>query len=367
MNTNGKVFRNLFVAPRAYLACPLGRHFYYLTLSFCRFSLQNRKEVKPCYISHRPIETSKSFPTLKLLYVNSIIFFKQLLGDLKMKVFSLVKNFLVCLCYKHPCPVSSVRALELSGKCLLPGFEKVLGLLKKAGVAYLSIVRICQKRFATHVYANLLSRFKQWFGGNIVAGETDKPFAGRVFSDSYGFNVTFNGSMKNYLKSTNFGDGKVFSFKPPSCLFKGKTIIPIISLKSRIAHFFTGLDPSKESLKGPIHSLYYVLKALGGDFIEFGKGLFKVGELFLLSVGSDGLLVEFPDIPSLLKAKIVENAAEVKNFLGFGKGILIGFNSVFKSFLHFVSLKRILSQKRSFVKKNQRLISPLLKQRVLRR
>jgi len=132
MDTNREVFRNFPATSTADLTCTFSWHFYYLSPSFFRFGFQNRKEVKPRYIPHRPIESSKRFPAIKFFYTNNIVFFKQLIGSFKMKVFPLVKNLLMNFSNKYFSFLSSDRTFFLSRKQAQREFGKTLTLSERS-------------------------------------------------------------------------------------------------------------------------------------------------------------------------------------------------------------------------------------------
>ena len=162
MDTNGKVFRNSASTLGTKLSCIFGRNFDYFSSSFRRFEVEYIKKLKPSYISHRPIETVITIPRVHLFNTDSIILFKKLISNLKMKIPSLVSNPLIGFGNKYPRLLSSVRTFNSTRKPLLPHSKNILGFLKEVGVFYPFIFRGSEETLTANINTNYLASLRKW-------------------------------------------------------------------------------------------------------------------------------------------------------------------------------------------------------------
>ena len=337
MNTDAKVFRNSSLTLGAELRCILGWDFNYQTTSLFRFAPEYIEEPKPGYISHRPVESMIIIPGAHLLNENGVIVPKQLVGNLKMKISSLVIDLLVNLGNQYPCFVSSVRTFNSARKSSLPHSEYILRLFEEARIFNLHTFRSSKKGLATDIYANTPIDLRQRLGRHIVAGEACIPLACRRLADGNSFNISFNRAGQSELESPDIPDGEILVVKFPTTLVECETVVSISTPKSRKACFISISDSSEKALICPVKSFDYILESLSIYFFVFEKFFLEFWKLlnlvkaaykaFVLPVGSN----------TLLKSCIVELTAKVKPMVSFTEYLLICLKTVFEGLLHLPS------------------------------
>lgn len=334
MNANRQFFGNDCTAGRAHLGCLPGGNFDHFLSSFCRFETKYIEESKPGYVPHGSIEAPPTVLAFELFYVNGVIFSNQLIGSLKMKVFSLIKNFFMCLCNQYPGFIPAIRSLLFSGKYLLPFGKQILGLLKKSKIIYFVALGVCQERCTAHIDAYPFTGLRKRPGQNIVTGKRDKPFIRRPSANSNRFNVSFNGAGEEQLEFPDVRDVKIFAFKPPTALPESKGIISVTALKTRKAWFTTIFDAAKESSISPVQAYKNVLETLGANGFKFRKFLLKPGQLVHLVIKRHGNLSLFPDADSLFEGKVIKGSAYIQPLIAISLCVFIYFSFVEKGFSH---------------------------------
>lgn len=250
MNTNRQIFRDQDSALGTQLRGILGGNFDYFAPSFFRFEAKDIEELKPSRIIHRFIEgTEFSIPRVHLFNIDNIVFFNQLVGDLKVEIPTLISYMLISFSNKEPSFLPTTGALLFSREGLLPPGEEFLALLEKAGILNLLAFRGSEEGLAAYVNSNLFISFGQGLGWDIITTKIDKPFVTTGSLDSDGLYPTLNRSRELDSKSTDISDGKPIPFEFVAILIEGKRLVPVFALKSRIARSFSALNPTEESLE----------------------------------------------------------------------------------------------------------------------
>jgi len=333
MDTDTKVFRDSSPAPGAELSRVFGRDFNYCSGSLFRFPAQYVKEPKPSHVSHRPVEGFSAVPSTHFLNANCAVVADKLFGELEVEVSPLVVYLLVGFGNNHSCFKSPFRAFNPAGEPLLPHREHILRLFEKAWVVYFCAFRSGQKGFAAHIYAYYLVAGRKWLVRHIVARETGIPFASESSMDSDSLNPTLYRAGEFELELANMSNKQVFPVQFPAVLFKGKTIIPVPTLKAREADLVSISNPSEKPLIGSIKPLKHFLENLRADIGIFGKGYLELGEFFDLVKARYEMTMGMVSGYALLKSRVVEIATQIKPMLCILGRPCIGIDTILKRFL----------------------------------
>jgi hypothetical protein len=367
MDTGTKVFGNPLPTLGAKLGRILGGHFDYLTTSLFRFEAKNIEEAKPGYIPHRPIKRFVvRVPAIHLFDANCAIVFEKLIGELKMKITSLVKYLLMGSGHKNPGLLSTVRALNSTREALLPHCKHVLRLLEEAWVADLCAVSHGEERLAAHINAYDFIRRGQRLCRHIFAGEAHIPPACRFPTNGDGLNIALNGTGEPDLECADIPDSEGFAIEFPASLFESKGIISISALKSGKPCFGIAiLNPAKESLVGFIKTSNHFLKALRTYGLIFRERIFEAGEFFHLGMPGDRLVVMPVGCDALFKGGVVEMSTEVNPSGSVLDGLKIRLNAIFEGLSHcsvpLFTIARNHITVNCFRKENEPHSSPALK------
>ena len=332
MNTNREVFRNSSSTLGAELSSVFGWNFNYRALSFFRFSLQDRKKPEPSHIPHLSRESMViAIEGRHVLNADSIVVFEKLVGNLEVKVSSLIVHLLKGLGDKNSSLLSAVRAFLSVRQSLLPLYEYILGCLEESGIAYLHTIGGSKKGFKPHIYTHAPASGRQGFGGHIIAGKAHIPLVSCTPADGNGLDYAFNWSRQPEFESANLANSEIFAFQFPTSLFQCKAIIPVPTLKSGESWLFTILHPAKEGLVGFIKPLQDVLKYLRANFGVFRKNLFEVRKLLHLAIARDRAFILAIDHYSLLKGAVIKVTTQGKPSFGFLENLLISQKTIFET------------------------------------
>jgi len=339
MNTNRKVFGNSSPTLRTDLRGIFGRNFNYFTPSFRRFETKDIEELKPGYVSHRPVKTMVvAIPGVHLLNTDSIVFSKELISYLKMEVTPLVPNLLVGFGNQNSRFSPSVRAFDSTGKPLLPHTKHILSFLEEVGVSYPLTIRGDQKGLAAYIYTYRLTSRRQGLFGDILAREAYIPLARRTSTDGDCFNVSLYKTGKTELKPTYIPDSEVFAFQSPASLFQCEAVIPIPTFEAGESSFAIAvLNPAKETSVGLVQPLQHLLKHLRAYITVFREGSFKLRELFNLVKAGDRAFVLMVNGYTLLKSCVVESTTKFKPVIGFAKYLRSRQEAILKRLFHLPS------------------------------
>ena len=365
MNTNRKVFGNSSTTPGAELRGILSGDFNHLSSSLRRFEAKCIEEPEPSCISHLSGEiVIGTIPKVHALDTDSIVCPNKQVGNLKMKIPSLVSNFLMGSGNKDSSLVSTIGPLFTSREPSLPHCQSLFRLLKMMWVVNLGTIGGSKEGLKSYIYTHSFASLREWSFRNIFTREDCKPLAGGSSTDGDGLNVSFYRARESKFEGAQIGDGKIFAFELPAGLFQGKRVIAIPALKPWKARLFTVLNSSKEALKGSVQTLKDILEHLRAYFPVFREGSFKLRELFNLDRLRNGVMVLPVDSDTLLKGGIVEVTAKVKPMVSLLDSLGIRLNAILKGLLHLPCTMLNLAQsrkrgKRAFIPKGE-VFSPAI-------
>jgi len=336
MDTNRKVFRNPSPTLRAELRSIFSGNFSYFSPSFRRFEAKYAEELKPSYISHRPIEAMVvAIPRVHLFNEDSIVLSNQLIGNFEVEVLSLISHLFVGFGNKDSGFSSSMRTFNPTRESLLSLSECILSLLKEARIFYLLAIRGSKERFTANINADTFTSFRQRFFSDIITGEGNKPLISGCPTNGNCFNVSLNEAGKLELESAYFVDIKILALKSPACLLQGKAIVPVSTLETGKPSFLiTVLNPAEEASVGFIQSLQHFLENLRAYLSVFWKGSFKFRELFYLLIERNRTMVLLVDSDTLFKSSIVEVSTEVKPMFSLVDSQGIRLDAILKRLFH---------------------------------
>ena len=338
MDTNRKVFRDFSPTLGAELRGIFGRNFNYSSTSLRRFIAQYIKKSKPSHIPHRPIEVMPTIPRVHLLDANSIVFTNQLIGNLEVKISSLVIDFLMGFGDKNSSLSSAVRAFDPTRKPSLSHCKQFLRLLKEAWVFYFNPIRGSQEGLTTDIYSDSLSSLRQWLLRDTIARKAYIPLASRTSADSHCFNITLYRARQPELEPAYLSNRQIFAVKLPASLLQGEAIIPVSPLESGEACLPIAVFHSTEETRiGFIQPLKHLLKHLRAYFLIFKKGCLQLRELFNLVKAGDRVSILSVDSNPLLKGSVVESPAEVEPVIGLLKCLRVRQKTILKGLFHLPS------------------------------
>ena len=331
---NLQIIRQLSTALRAGLRGILGRHFNYFATSLFRFEAKYIEELKPCNIPHRFVQAAPATKRRHFLNANRVIRLNQFVRYFKMKVASLVSDFLMRLGYQYARFLSSVRSLDSARESLLPLNQGILGSLEETGIFNPASIRVSQKELASDVYTDCLTGFGQGPQRHIIAGEAHKPFASGPAPNSDGFNIAFNRAGKAELEPAQVSNDEIFAVELPAGLPQSEAVISVLAFKPRKTRLFTVFESAKKALIRSVQSLKDIFKSLSIYFFIFREDLFQFRKLFFLikyRYGSAALLVSSDPF---FKRAVVEISTKIKPMLGFLKYLLRRQKAVLEGFSH---------------------------------
>ena len=340
MDANAQALGHEGSAPGAHLRGVFGRDFKDFTgNSFFRFLPENREEPEPTGVPHRFVKRSKTIPRTHFFDVDGIVFAKQMIRGLKLKVPSLVGDFGMGLGDENSSLPLSVGAFLPMINPPLAHSKLIFRPPKESGVFYHLTVAGSEERFATHVDADLLAGQGQWFGRNIVAGKRYKPLASRIPANGYGLNCTLNGAGEPDFESAYLFDGQIFPVKFPASFFKREGIVAVSAFKPGksgvIAPWLPNLNPTEKPLVCLIQPINNILKNLRSHFLKFRKFFFQVGQFLHLGELGNGSPALSVGGDSLFERGVVKPTTKIKPSFGLSLRRRINPGFTVKRFPHF--------------------------------
>jgi len=230
-----------------------------------------------------------------------------------------------------------------AGQSLLAFGKPILGTLEEPRVLNLLTIGGGEERFATDIYSDYLTGFRQWFQLDIIAGEEGEPFPGSTSANSDGFDSSLNKTGEAKFESADFVNGEILALQLPTRLHESKRIIAVSPFETRKPRLLTILHSAEETLVGFVQSLNDFLKNLRVHGLIFWERLLQIRQLFHLVKLRGGLARLLVGEDALFQEEIVEIAAEVKPTFGLFERQAVGFYSIFESLSHFFT-KHSMSQ-----------------------
>ena len=141
--------------------------------------------------------------------------------------------------------------------------------------------------------------------------------------------------MKNDFHSANFGEGKIATLNCESRLGIGEATISVIAPETRITGLLlASLNTAKETPKGFVQSISYVLKHLGVGVFQTRAFRFEFCYPFTLREIRKPLLLLLPAITAFFKQLVIEPATFIKLPLKQSSLMFGGLESIFKASVH---------------------------------
>ena len=344
MDTNRKVFRNSGPALGAELRRISGWHFDDYSGSLFRFPAQYIEEPKPSCISHRPVKRRGTIPGVHLLNADGIVESNKLVGYLKVKVPSLIGDFLVGFGHQYPGLPSTVGAFDSPREPLLVHSKHIPGVAEETRVTDFHTIGGSQEGLQPDIDTDRPVDWRQRFKGNIITGKTDVPFARRATANGDRLDSALNRARKPELESTDVSDSEVFAIQLPACLFQSEGVVAVPTLEAGKACFPVDVgDPPEKSLVSFVQAFKHILEHLRANFFIFGERCFKLRKLSFLCEERNSAMIMPIGGDALLQSGIVEMPTQRKPPLSFFNSLRAGFNSILErlSSLHGLSIANL--------------------------
>jgi len=343
MDTNRQIFRDSGSASGAELGRVFGGYSDYCPTSLLRFEGQYVKEPEPRRIIHSFIDGMIAIPSFHIFNTNGAVILDQLVGDLELKIPSLVGYLLTSFSNQDSCLFSAIRAFDSTAKTALFHYQYIVETIKEVGIADFSAIGESEKRLKPDINSHNLIRGGQCFERHFIAGEAGVPFIGWCPANGDGLDGTFNRAGQSQLEPADVPDREIFAIKFPALSFESETVIPIPTLETRKPCLVTILNPYPKCLIGVIKPFQYLLKDLSIHLFIFRESHFKLRELFNLVITRNRAVVRVVGIFALLKCSIIKLATQNKPTLNFLDSFRVGSDTVLECFspLHNSSIAKL--------------------------
>ncbi len=322
--------------PAARLRCVGRVDFDQNPTSFFRFAGELIKEHRPCRVTNAFGETMivhhaihmEVFNADKTILVHdpSAILVREVLPSPRDPFMHTSNGESVLLPLTAPISQFGVLALNFSQSLLLFAEEtRIVDLLPvgKSG-----------EGLEANVNANFFGAIRHSFRFTLTR-EAHIPFRGPGTRDRTGLDYTTNGAMIDHLDTANFGEtDTVIMGDGEAALRVGDRVIAAMTLKSGIARFFTGLDPSKKGFQSKINANRHVLQDLRMHGVEGGTRLFQYRKGLLLLIERETLARLLIRDFALFKQMIIEPATLFKRGLKRLQLFLRRIDPILKGFTH---------------------------------
>lgn len=336
MDTDRQRFLDFFSTSRTSLGCATGIHPNHFPTSVRSFVGKKLEEYAPATIRNGFAQVSvlNHVFYLQVFNVDSLKIVNVFVGNLMQKIVSLISYFFVRLGDQHSRLVSSRRTFSPSGKFTLSATKLLLSINEIFRIRYLTAFTIDAKRLYANVDTHLFAGLRELLGGHIIAGEGNKPLAGRHTPNSDGLDISLNRTGEEQFEPTHVLDIEIPALKRISCLFEGEGVVAVSVLKAWESGFFSRFYSAKKSLVCLIKALKHVLKCLGADNLNFRKIFLDERQLFRLVVSGNRFSRSLVSINPLPKRGIVDIATDIKPVVAIGLCFPVYFRTIYECFFH---------------------------------
>jgi len=192
----------------------------------------------------------------------------------------------------------------------LLGFRQCLFIAaKETGIVDLLSGRKRGKGLQSHVDADRFIGGRKWLRVGFH-GKASEPFASSTPADSQRSDFAFNRSVQFEFNAPNLGQSQLAALDAESRLRIGQTVVSETRTEARETWFLSALQSTKESIECFIQSLQGLLQNLRVNEPDLWPFDFNSRKLDSLSVIVDRLAAGLPSIPTFLKGRVIQFAAQ---------------------------------------------------------
>ncbi len=319
MNTDGQVLFNQSATAGTHFCRVAWINLYKIATSILRFVRNELYELSPGSIRNAFVHT----PPVAIHHVLNVQLFKgnyakvvyQSAAEFMRKVSTLVGNTLVNMRYHPPLFRSLRRALLGFAQSSLRLCQCLFLFTEKPWISNLLAIRAGSKTGKPYIYSDCQIHLWQWIWFNDTR-KASIPIAQSITADNQCFDCSANRSVKLDLHLSNLGQMEFAIFKKfESALRISKTIVTLLSTKTRITRFLPFLYATKESLECKVYSCARFLQTLRVSIVQKAMFLFPSRYHFNGTVARYRALFLFPGIFSYCKSLVVNPTTSVKRLL----------------------------------------------------